>query len=115
MDDEMRILFKEHGAKPRYQDLLETIEWQDKRDEILQLDNFTCQVCKKSDKPLDVHHTYYNSKYLPWEYPNHSLMSLCRNCHESTHERKKAEKYNKERLKGDPVLIVDVLRKSFIS
>jgi len=48
-----------------------------------------------------VHHTYYVKGRLPWEYPNHSLITLCINCHEIIHEKKKAAKYNKERLVGE--------------
>lgn len=37
-------------------------------------------------KDLNVHHTYYQIDKLPWEYPNDSLQTLCRSCHEKVHE-----------------------------
>lgn len=40
-------------------------------------------------KDLHVHHTYYQINKLPWEYPDESLQTLCRTCHEITHENEK--------------------------
>lgn len=37
-------------------------------------------------KDLHVHHTYYQIDKLPWQYPNESLITLCRSCHETVHE-----------------------------
>ena len=37
-------------------------------------------------KDLNVHHTYYQIDKLPWEYPDESLQTLCRSCHERVHE-----------------------------
>lgn len=37
-------------------------------------------------KDLNVHHTYYQIDKLPWEYPDESLQTLCRSCHEKVHE-----------------------------
>ena len=37
-------------------------------------------------KDLHVHHTYYQIDKLPWEYPDESLQTLCRSCHEKVHE-----------------------------
>jgi hypothetical protein len=35
---------------------------------------------------LHVHHKYYQSGLLPWEYPNEALTTLCFICHEDLHE-----------------------------
>ncbi|MDN3581692.1 hypothetical protein [Mucilaginibacter flavus] len=35
---------------------------------------------------LHVHHTYYQVDLTPWQYPNHSLMTLCWVCHERLHK-----------------------------
>ena len=35
---------------------------------------------------LNVHHKYYESGKLAWEYPDDVLVTLCRDCHENEHE-----------------------------
>ncbi|HDY88083.1 MAG TPA: HNH endonuclease [bacterium] len=80
-----------------YQEQLEHWKWKLKRDEILRLDNHKCQYCK-TDKKLNVHHTYYVKGRLAWDYPNSALITLCINCHELAHERIKSAKFNKERI-----------------
>lgn len=37
-------------------------------------------------KNLHVHHKYYQSGKMPWEYPNAALVTLCWVCHEELHE-----------------------------
>ena len=37
-------------------------------------------------KDLHVHHTYYQIGRMPWEYPDESLVTLCRTCHHEVHE-----------------------------
>lgn len=69
------------------QELKETyndIRWIEKRNEILNRDEYRCQVCK-SGKSLEVHHTYYENKQA-WDYPSESLITLCRSCHKETHK-----------------------------
>ena len=38
---------------------------------------------------LHVHHTYYQDKKQPWDYPNESLKILCWICHERLHSVEK--------------------------
>lgn len=57
-------------------------QWQKKRLEIFQRDNFTCKRCDDANKTLHVHHKYYEYNLLPWEYPDESLVTLCCDCHE---------------------------------
>lgn len=42
-----------------YDELLKDPRWQRKRLEAMQADKFTCQMCFRSDKPLNVHHKKY--------------------------------------------------------
>lgn len=39
-------------------------------------------------RSLHVHHTYYNLKLQPWEYPDFSLETYCWKCHEKIHSKK---------------------------
>lgn len=43
-------------------------------------------MCESKEKTLCIHHTYYNHKIDPWDYPNHCLITLCWPCHERERE-----------------------------
>jgi len=59
----------------KYSDLLKDPRWQKKRLEILQRDEFSCQICFDTKSTLHVHHRRYISDCKPWEYPEHVLVS----------------------------------------
>lgn len=65
-----------------YFELLKHPNWQRKRLEVLERENYTCQECGNTEKTLHVHHTYYTKGAKPWEYPSESLKCLCETCHE---------------------------------
>lgn len=67
----------------QYQCYLSSDQWKAKRKLVLSRDNNLCQHCK--DKPADeVHHlTYVNLFNEPIE----DLLSLCRNCHITIHDK----------------------------
>ena len=73
------------SAKPAYWELLRHPNWQRKRLEVMQRDNFLCQQCGSADKTLNVHHTYYTKGAMPWEYPIESLRTFCEECHSGYH------------------------------
>lgn len=68
-------------ATTEYQKKLRSPKWQKKRLEILQRDEFTCQLCKDKETELHVHHEYYEKGKDPWEHPNECLKSVCKYCH----------------------------------
>lgn len=55
--------------------------WQKKRLEILERDDYTCVQCQETEKELQVHHGYYGRNMKPWDYPEETLWSLCDDCH----------------------------------
>lgn len=55
--------------------------WQRRRLEIMERDKFTCQHCRATDKPLNVHHKFYEKGRMPWEYLDYALITLCEDCH----------------------------------
>lgn len=59
--------------------------WQRKRLSIMERDKFACATCKASDETLAVHHAYYVSDRMPWQYPDWSLTTLCKTCHSKWH------------------------------
>jgi hypothetical protein len=71
---------KEHYQKI-YSDLLKDPRWQKKRLEIMQRDDFTCQLCLDKETTLNIHHKRYNKARNPWEYDNDVLLTVCEDCH----------------------------------
>lgn len=71
-----------------YSDKLKDPRWQRKRLEIMQRDDFQCAICCEATETLNVHHRYYVSGRLPWEYPSWAFRTLCKNCHNESHEMK---------------------------
>lgn len=72
--------------KINYSDLLEDPLWKNKRKRIIYRDGGKCTVCN-SKKLLQVHHTYYYQQQVePWRYPDESLITFCKKCHQDWHE-----------------------------
>jgi len=72
-----------------YKDQLRKPEWQKKRLEIMQRDNFTCQICLDTQETLQVHHKSYDNDKKAWEYGNDRLITLCETCHNELTEHLK--------------------------
>lgn len=68
--------------KKNYSEILKDPQWQRKRLEVLERDKFTCQSCNDTKATLHVHHRYYISGRLPWEYPGFCYLTLCKTCHD---------------------------------
>jgi hypothetical protein len=49
-------------------------------------DGFRCIKCESETNTLTVHHFYYVSGRMPWEYPGGSMATMCRKCHFEGHE-----------------------------
>lgn len=74
-----------------YEAKLRDPKWKARREEILNRDNHTCQWCGRTNN-LQVHHKSYE-KYPdgrmaePWDYPDKTFITLCRDCHKKYHEK----------------------------
>lgn len=69
-------------------------EWQKKRLEVLELHDFTCQLCGAKEEELHVHHPFYTRGAMIWQYETSDLECLCHRCHKDVHaldERLKKE------------------------
>lgn len=78
---------KEKKMNPEeYRKKLQDPRWQRKRLEIFERDEWTCQECGATDKPLHVHHLEYH-RCQPWEYHESKLVTLCEDCHAEEHEK----------------------------
>jgi hypothetical protein len=65
-----------------------TEEWKQFRFKIFKRDNFECIKCS-SKSNLQCHHTYYVTGWKLWDYPDESMQTLCKFCHEEFHKTKK--------------------------
>lgn len=71
-----------------YKDLLKHPKWQRKRLEIMQRDDFKCQLCGDENTTLNVHHIKYFN-FEPWNIESKYLITICFHCHESIEYLKK--------------------------
>lgn len=85
-----------------YAEKLKDPRWQKKRLEIMQRDDFTCQVCKDNSTTLHIHHKFYIYGNDPWDYEDNCFLTLCADCHES--EEMQIKEYSK--------LLIDTFKKS---
>jgi hypothetical protein len=69
-----------------YHDYLNTPVWKNKRQKILERDNWLCQGCLEK-KATDVHHLTYANIYNELMF---QLISLCKECHKRIHADKEA-------------------------
>ena len=67
----------------KYEKLLRDQRRIDRRNEILERDNNTCQRCERTSEStgLNVHHKYYMPNTEPWDYPDEALITWCAKCH----------------------------------
>lgn len=81
--------------------------WAARSREIMERDNFTCQLCGKKNLKLNVHHIKYNKNLNYWEYPDELLLTVCEVCHAKIHG-----KYTKRNVKPTNKLVIylDILR-----
>ena len=74
-----------------YLEKLKDKRWKNKARKIVHRDGYKCTACG-SKKKLEVHHTFYYEDYRnPWEYPNESLITVCKICHRDYHEHHEIE------------------------
>lgn len=69
-----------------YSDRLKDPRWQRKRLEVMERDEFCCQMCGDSKSTLHVHHKRYVNGRQPWEYELAELATVCETCHDDAHE-----------------------------
>lgn len=72
--------------KDDYIKQIKSPKWQRRRLEIMNTDNFTCQICGDKENSLNVHHLCYDRDNDIHEYKDTELMTLCEDCHQSEHD-----------------------------
>lgn len=74
------------AKKATYYEQLRDPRWQKRRLEIMNRDEFKCQLCYDGESTLNVHHKHYHKGHAPWEYTDDELVTLCETCHENIDE-----------------------------
>lgn len=99
--------YKEQMTDPR---------WAARSREIMQRDNFTCQLCGRTDRGLNVHHIKYQKDLDYWDYPDELLMTVCHVCHAKIHRKpvppEKKPKITSVGIKSKEIPIKSVFYKS---
>jgi 5-methylcytosine-specific restriction endonuclease McrA len=79
------------NAEQIYQNKLKDKRWKIKREIILKMRKYRCEICKSKEN-LQIHHRKYifnmsKNKFVdPWEYEEDDLLVLCESCHKRGHE-----------------------------
>lgn len=82
-------------SKETYRLKLLDPRWQRKRLKILERDGWKCIDCDAAEKTLHVHHSYYREDAEgPWDYEDHTLLTLCADCHETETYNLRAYRHN---------------------
>lgn len=69
---------------------LESKKWKRLRKSVLARDGYMCQYCKRFGKRIQadhVHHVLPREFYPEYRYTPWNLISLCKTCHDSMHNR----------------------------
>ena len=74
--------------KEEFIEQIKSPQWQKRRLEIMQRDDFTCQHCLSKNRTLTVHHKMYIKGRKYWEYEDDCLITLCERCHKYEHDYK---------------------------
>lgn len=72
-------------------------EWRDLSGKIKSRDHNTCQMCGCNDKPMIVHHLYYEPNVT--DVPDDALITLCSDCHQKQHNSRKELKNELDKLR----------------
>ena len=70
--------------KEYYNRLLEDKRWKEFRLKVMSERGSKCECCGGADI-LQIHHTFYISGKMPWEYDVKDMRVLCKKCHQRTH------------------------------
>lgn len=70
--------------KEYYNRLLKDKRWKEFRLKVMSERGSKCECCGGTDI-LQIHHTFYISGKMPWEYDIKDMRVLCRTCHQKIH------------------------------
>ena len=73
-----------HKHKEYYKHLLKDKRWKEFRLKVMSERGSRCECCGGTDI-LQIHHTFYISGKMPWEYDIKDMRVLCKKCHQRIH------------------------------
>lgn len=73
------------GRGAVYREKLGQAEWKEFARSARERAGNACEICRRSDVQLQVHHAFYEPGRDPWEYAGEDVVVLCRGCHHETH------------------------------
>ena len=76
--------YKKRKRQKYYENLLKDKRWKEFRLEVLSERGNKCECCGGTDI-LQIHHTFYISGKMPWEYDIKDMRVLCKMCHQRIH------------------------------
>lgn len=74
-----------NDPKDAYRALLLDPRWRIRRQQVLEAKGRKCEGCGSVSR-LEVHHGFYVSGRMPWDYPDSALHVLCHDCHKDEHQ-----------------------------
>ena len=74
-----------HKRKEYYNRLLEDKRWKEFRLKVMSERGNKCECCGGTDI-LQIHHTFYISGKMPWDYEINDMRVLCKKCHQKVHK-----------------------------
>lgn len=72
--------------KNSYSTKLQSAQWTQFSQGVRKTRN-SCEVCRRRDVSLQVHHLFYDPAREPWEYEGADIVVLCTGCHKQIHEQ----------------------------
>lgn len=85
---------KDSTNNSKFTDQYKHPNWQKKRLEILERDEFTCRDCGDTESTLHVHHIMYIYGRDIWDYDNAFYITVCDSCHKYIHGTSSADFIN---------------------
>lgn len=76
--------YKKRKRQKYYENLLKDKRWKEFRLKVLSERGSKCECCGGTDV-LQIHHTFYISGKMPWEYDIKDMRVLCKKCHQRIH------------------------------
>lgn len=74
-------------SKNTYSEKLKDPRWQKLRLEVMNNNDFHCEMCGDGEQTLHVHHKEYFKGREVWEYHASQLACICENCHTTIHNK----------------------------
>ncbi len=95
------------GAGSSYRDKLANPEWKRFARNMRERHNFACQICRRGNVQLQVHHWFYDGRE-PWQYDPSEVVVLCPVCHEEFHTQlKNFRKYVFQKLTPTALQVIN--------